>query len=104
MFLKVSPKDARRRLEAIQNIHKKYREALTHHWRDPHASGAAVDPRSVCWLFCWAKSGLNSTYARDEARRVFNQIFDKSYEELVWNLGEDALYQYAQVHRGRLRE
>lgn len=58
--------------------HRKYLDALEGHWRvfedgQPRA-------QSICWLFCWAKTGNNSERAAQEAKDVFSSLFDKPFE------------------------
>lgn len=58
--------------------HGKYLDALESHW-EVFGDG---QPRaqSICWLFCWAKTGNNSKRAEQEARDVFNRLFNKPFE------------------------
>ncbi len=39
-----------------------------------------VTAQSICWLYCWAKTGMNSANAAQQSRQAFNQIFDRPYE------------------------
>ena len=41
---------------------------------------AGVTAQSICWLFCWGKTGMGSQPAADEAQRVFDAIFDRSFD------------------------
>jgi hypothetical protein len=41
---------------------------------------AGVTAQSICWLYCWAKTGMNSNDAAEVAKQAFDQIFDQSYE------------------------
>jgi len=75
--LKVSENEALIALQRIQ--HQRCRDGISLHWH-VDANGA-IDGRSVCWLFCWAKTGMNSQDAAIAARRVFNEIFDVSFDK-----------------------
>jgi hypothetical protein len=58
--------------------HGKYLDALENHWKvfeDGHPRA-----QSICWLFCWAKTGNNSKRTAQEATDVFNRLFDKPFE------------------------
>jgi len=52
--------------------HDTFQKALTEHWK---VSGQNVYAQSVCWLFCWAKTGMNSQNAMEQSRQVFDRIF-----------------------------
>jgi len=54
--------------------HATFQRAILKHWR---VDGEGyVDGRSVTWLYCWAKTGMNSTAAAREARHAFDAILD----------------------------
>jgi hypothetical protein len=74
--IKVAPEKSQKILRTVD--HSTYLDALPGHWRvfedgQPRA-------QSICWLFCWAKTGINSEKAKQQAREVFNRLFDKSFE------------------------
>ena len=73
--LRVSPQEALAQLRAIPN--ERARNAIAAQWRV--AADGRIDQRSVCWLYCWAKTGMNSRNAAEISRRVFDAIFDVSY-------------------------
>mgnify|MGYP001806121843 CR=1 FL=1 len=52
--------------------HDTFQKALTEHWK---VIGDNVKAQSVCWLFCWAKTGMNSQNAMQQSRQVFDKIF-----------------------------
>ena len=74
--MQVTPEEARKLIGAIP--HKSCQSGLQNHWVE--GGDAGVTAQSICWLYCWAKTGMNSTDAAIQARRAFNQIFDKPYE------------------------
>lgn len=38
--------------------------------------------QSICWLYCWAVTGMESSRAQEAARQAFDNIFDRSYDWL----------------------
>jgi hypothetical protein len=73
--LKVSQHEALSRIHQIP--HAKAFNASKTFWRI--LPDGRPDPRSVCWLYCWAKTGMNSDSAAHEAQRVFDDIFNVSF-------------------------
>jgi len=74
--IRVAPDNIQKILRRVE--HEKYLDALESHWQvfeDGHPRA-----QSICWLFCWAKTGNNSKRAAEEATDVFNRLFDKSFE------------------------
>ena len=70
-----SAHEAQVELEAVP--HKRFHDVLAIHW---HVDGAGhIDGRSVCWLFCWAKTGMGSPKAAEAAQQAFEQVVDVSY-------------------------
>ena len=70
--LKVTPALARSYLLRVQ--HASYRKGLSKYWSvdgDGH-----VRAQSVCWLFCWAKTGNGYPDAKEGARSIFDAILD----------------------------
>jgi hypothetical protein len=80
MQLKVSFAKAQ---SLLQNIpHKICQKSISVYW-DPyynHTTGDMGDP-AICWLFCWATTGMNSLAAEAEAQKVFDQIFPMTYSK-----------------------
>lgn len=77
MRLKVSNQQASELLETIP--HQRCLNAIPAQWRvTPDGKASA---QSVLWLFCWAKTGMNSPGAAQAAKEVFNQIFPIRFEE-----------------------
>ena len=74
--MQVTPGEARELIGAIP--HKTCQTGLQKHWMEGGKAG--VTAQSICWLYCWAKTGMNSADAAIQAREAFNQIFDKPYE------------------------
>lgn len=74
--MQVTPSEARKLIRAIP--HKSCQSGLQNHWVE--GGDAGVTAQSICWLYCWAKTGMNSADAAHQARQAFNQIFDKPYE------------------------
>jgi hypothetical protein len=69
---------AREAQEALAAVpHKRFQDVLAGHWR-VDADGA-IDGRSVCWLYCWAKTGMGSLKAAEGARQAFDQVVDVDY-------------------------
>ncbi len=90
--LRIPPDDAQKILRMVN--HRKYLDALESHWKifeDGHPQA-----QSICWLFCWAKAGVKSKRAAQEARDVFNRLFDKPFEwfdrRVPHNWARDARY------------
>ena len=75
--LKVSKEEAEKILKYVQ--HEKFRNAIPRNW-NVDADGT-IDGRTVCWLYCWAKTGLQSPDAAMDAQGVFDEIFNVSFEE-----------------------
>jgi len=75
--LTVSPQHTLRLLRQVE--HKMFSDALEANWELEHRT---VTPQSVCWLFCWAKTGINSRRTAEHCRRLFNKIFDGAYSDL----------------------
>jgi len=76
-LLKVYESEARRILASVS--HERFHKAIANNWKVDAAG--EVDGRSVCWLYCWAKNGMSSVDAAEEAEWAFNKILDISYNE-----------------------
>jgi hypothetical protein len=86
-----SPADARRLLLSIP--HKTCEKGIANNWEV--ASDGRVRAQSVFWLFCWAKTGMNSQQAREVAVRVFDEILPISFAQ--FDAAVD--HEYARVAR-----
>lgn len=83
MRLCVCSEEAVRLLQQIS--HKTFRDAMEIHWQletDVH-----VTPESICWLFCWAETGMGSHDTAEACYARFNRIFVKSYDWFDRNIG-----------------
>lgn len=76
IHMRVTSKEARSLIREIP--HKACQSAAQNKWVAGGAAG--VTAQSICWLYCWAKTGMNSADAAVQAKQAFNQIFDKPYE------------------------
>jgi hypothetical protein len=75
MKLKVTTQEAL--FEFSKLDHEEFRDAIKEHWYvypDGH-----VKAQSVLWLFCWAKTGMNSEEAAEIAEEIFDKIMDKPF-------------------------
>ncbi len=95
--IRVALDDAQKILRTVN--HGKYLDALESHWKvfeDGHPLA-----QSICWLFCWAKNGINSERAAQEARNAFNCLFDKPFEwfdkRVPHNWARDARYKKGNI-------
>lgn len=78
MLLRVSTDEALRQLSSIP--HNSCRKAIEKHWRVDE--NGEVSAQSVFWLFCWAKTGMNSEEARQVSARVVDHLLPVSFAEL----------------------
>jgi hypothetical protein len=85
---RVSLKDAQRLLERVE--HEKFRDALGTYWQPKNFLR-----QSICWLFCWAKTGIHSTDTAEECRGYFNTIFPGEYNRL----NSDSFHEFARWYR-----
>ena len=91
MKLAVSVNEARKLIEQIP--HGTCRRAAERHWNVRTA--ATVPEESVNWLYCWAKTGMGSHTAAEEAKHVFDAILPitfMQYDQMV-------NHEYARAHR-----
>ena len=80
--MKVSPVEALKHLNRID--HATCQRGVSTRWRvgkDQNGIDFAT-AQSICWLFCWAKTGMNSATARVQAHRAFDAIFDQPFNWL----------------------
>lgn len=68
--LKVDRMELERLLGTID--HDIFQKSIKEHWK---INDQEVSAQSVCWLFCWAKTGTNSQKVRQQSRQVFDKIF-----------------------------
>lgn len=74
--LRVSPQDA---LTALARVpHATFQRARQKHWLVD--VDGFVDGRSVCWPYCWAKTGKGSRDAAKAAEHAFDKIFDTPFQ------------------------
>jgi len=73
--LKMSPEKALFWLKTVNHV--TFQEALGEHWI---VTEGEVKPQSALWLFCWAKSGMNSADVADHVHRLFNGILEVPFE------------------------
>ena len=89
--LKVSEHDARIALDRVP--HERFQKARSRNWR---VADGGVDARSVCWLFCWAKTGMSSVAAAEGAQQAFDEIlpfrFDRFDAAVDHEWARDARY------------
>jgi len=74
--MQVTPGKAKKLIGQIP--HARCQSGLPTKWVEGGEAG--VTAQSICWLYCWAKTGQNSVDAAYRAKLVFSQIFDKPYE------------------------
>lgn len=91
MNLTVPAEEAMKQLLSIP--HSTCTKAINDHWRVN--SDGRVRAQSVLWLFCWAKTGMNSEPARQASVRVFNNILPRSFADL------DAVLDHAYARKAR---
>jgi hypothetical protein len=78
MHLIVPSDEARKQLLSIP--HSTCTKAIDDHWKVDRDGN--VRAQSVFWLFCWAKTGMNSELARHASVRVLNNILPRSFADL----------------------
>lgn len=74
--LRIPSDDAKKILRMVD--HRTYLDALESHWRV--FEDGQPKAQSICWLFCWAKTGNNSRRAAQEATDAFNYLLNKPFE------------------------
>jgi hypothetical protein len=75
MRIKTSVGQALTRLLEIP--HRSCTKAVADHWKV--SSDRTVKAQSVFWLYCWAKTGMNSEKSRKIAVQVFDEILPISF-------------------------
>lgn len=92
--LKVTPDEALMRLRSVP--HETFHKAMGR-WHVDNSGN--VRAQSVCWLFCWAKTGMGSDYAAAASQHVFNDILNITYERFDALVGHQwALYNRYKAH------
>jgi hypothetical protein len=74
----VSTEVAEKQLRSI--LHPICLQGITTRWRVN--KDGTVPAQSVCWLFCWAKTGQRSEQARLASIRALDHILSKNFKEL----------------------
>lgn len=109
--MKIPPHEALKLLKLID--HGTCQKGISTRWRvqKDQNGNDFVPAQSICWLFCWAKTGMNSEKAREQARRAFDAIFDQPFDGLerrlnhewarVWRYAKGNLEPYFHSHIGR---
>lgn len=84
--MKVTMEEARIEIGRIEHAHCQV--GMARHWKRDRDETAneTVTVQSICWLFCWAKTGQNSKKARSQAQRAFDEIFDPPFDWLCQRL------------------
>ncbi len=87
--MKVPVVEALKHLKLID--HRTCQKGILTRWhvRKDQSGKDFVTAQSICWLFCWAKTGMNSETARGQARRAFNAIFDQTFDRLERRLDHE---------------
>lgn len=87
--MKTSSAEALRHLKLIE--HATCIKGISTRWRVSKDQNGDdfVPAQSVCWLFCWAKTGMNSEKARGQARRAFDSIFDQPFDRIERRLDHE---------------
>ena len=89
--LRVTLDQAKSILLAVE--HEVFQSASKNHW-GVDARGN-VRGQSVCWIFCWASTGMGSDKAKKEVRGVFETILDVSFDHFNKKVG----LKWARHHR-----
>ena len=89
--MRVSEKDARQILSRIE--HETCSQGIDGHWSMYRSkfygdTNGMDQPsaQSICWLYCWAKTGQGSNKAARQAQKAFDDIFDRDYDWLSGKL------------------
>jgi len=75
MRLSVSPEEAMSLLKQVP--HENFQNTLESAWQVDQDGN--VKAQSICWFFCWAKTGNNSLDTAYACRSIFDKIFNKTY-------------------------
>ena len=104
--MRVSARKAEREISRIP--HQSCQKGFGTRWyvyRDENGEEQAR-AQSICWLYCWAVTGMGSRRAQEAARQAFDNIFDRSYDWLYSRLppGEAERLRYSQEYSDIERE
>ena len=64
----------------------------TAHYATPNAQNGnygEMRAQAVCWLYCWAMTGMNSVAACTRSQIVFNEVFATQFERYPRELNGD---------------
>lgn len=62
-----------------------------------------VTASSICWLFCWAKTGMSSDSAREQSRIVFNELLRNSSLNITFDsCDKETVHVQARLNRYRI--
>ena len=89
IWMKVSAGEAKQAISQIE--HKTCQRGLERYWI-PYQDATGKDQataQSICWLFCWAKTGMGSRKALTQARHAFDYIFDQPHDWLKARLPQE---------------
>lgn len=92
-LLKVDKDAADTILDSVS--HQRFDTARASHWL---VEAGKVDGGSVCWLFCWATTGMGSENATYEAKQAFNKILKISFSEFDKRVGYSRAQQLRYHH------
>lgn len=88
--LRCTPAQALDILHSVR--HQTFQNAIERNWRLDRET-MRIKNQSICWLFCWGMTGINSINASSDARNAFNQIFTVevplTFEEFENQVGLD---------------
>ena len=87
--MKVAMEEARTEIGRIE--HASCQAGMARHWKavKDEEDNEIATVQSICWLFCWAKTGQNSNRARIQAKLAFDTIFDRPFDWLCKRLDHD---------------
>ena len=74
--LNLPPDQALKLVETIG--HKSCLKGIPRQWRT--TVDGYVTAQSILWLFCWAKTGMNSPAAAEIAKTVFNRLLPFTFQ------------------------
>jgi hypothetical protein len=88
--------------ELLKTIpHSSCRNAIENNWLINDAG--KIKAHSICWLFCWAKTGMNSKKTELESKKVFDKIFgEMAFQNFDTHVEHEwarwARYQYENIN------
>jgi hypothetical protein len=73
----VTKEEALLKLRSI--FHQTCQKGIENYW---HVNANdSVNAQSVCWLYCWAKTGMGSDKAKLEAQEAFNTVLNINFND-----------------------